>query len=191
MGLRKVLIYAGIWSSILTGFYLGFWRPRIEGLNKQQSQIVTKQNVINQLKHDIEVYPKTITAEVLTEVEANLEHLFAKIPVEEELPVILKQIRQSSKHRGLKITEIVRNTSFEGQASSQESSISKVAYQVSVEGNARKVIQFLYELESGTRLMTAENVTLRRIDEGKHSIRANFTLNIFYSDLENVGQIRS
>ncbi|MCZ6676880.1 MAG: type 4a pilus biogenesis protein PilO [Candidatus Poribacteria bacterium] len=189
MGLKKVLIYTGIWAAIMIGFYVGFWRPRITNLKKTQNHVMMQQAVINQLKRDIESYPKTITAEALKEVEENLGLLFARIPAKEAIPEILKQIRQYSvKSKGLTVTGI---TSVKGSVRSkepQDSSIPKVTYQIRAEGNTRDIIQFLYELESGIRLISIRDLKLRRIDAGKHTVSAELTLNIFYSTPENVGQ---
>lgn len=186
MGYKKVLTYAGIWSVILIGFYLGFWRPRIEQLKKSRTQVIMQQTVINQLRKDIESYPKTITAEALRDVEKKLEELFARIPAKEELPEILDQIRLSgSKSKNFEITGIL-NATPEQKPDPQKSTIPKMTYQMTVEGDARDILRFMYELENGVRLISIEDFALHRINEEKRSIRANLTFDIFYAEPGNL-----
>jgi len=180
-GLRRVLLYAGVWGVLLSGFYFGFWRPRLERLKQLQGQMVTQQSVINQLKRDVETYPKTITAETLGAVEEDLEKLIARIPAKEELPAVLKQIRQTAQHSGLEIIAIT-SVSQQQKRENQTLTIPSLTYQVTAEGDARNVLELFHSLEGGVRLVAVEEFSLRRINEDEHSVRADFAIKIFHSD---------
>ncbi|MCH8292460.1 type 4a pilus biogenesis protein PilO [Candidatus Poribacteria bacterium] len=193
-GLKKVLIWSGAWGIIFIGFYLFFWRPHIVSLKEFQSQVERNQKQAYQLGKDIEAYPKTITEENLQKVEENLRYVFTKIPTKEEIPAILNQIRAySSQNADLDITRISNVTQVQRRANPTadlDNFTPKMTYQITADGNSPDIIRFLYELESGERLITIESFALHR-SSGNHTDSENsrrvsmeVTLNIFYSDLE-------
>ncbi len=65
----------------------------------------------------------------------------------------------------------------------------KMTYQITASGNSPDIIRFLYELESGERLITIESFALHRSSgdhtdsENSQRVKMVATLNIFYSDL--------
>ena len=187
-GLRKVLIYLGVWSIILLGFYFLFWRPSFKELNTMQGEINQRQGLLDQLYKDIKAYPRTITDEALEKVEGNLRQVFTKIPAKEEIPAILDQIRAySTQKANLEITAIV-NVLEEKRGggtpeATQEYSIPKTTYRIIAKGNAPDILRFFYELESGARLIAIEDVTIRRSNEETHTVNMEARLNIFYSNL--------
>ena len=188
MGKKKVLAYAGVWGIVMIGFYLGFWRPRIINLNTAQSEMATQEAVIKQLRKDIETYPKTITAKILKEVEGDLDQLFARIPAKEELPAMLNQVRDYSV-KGAKLKVIsINSVALKPGREPQHKAIPSLAYQITVEGNTRDVIRFMYELENGVRLIAVDNFMIRRIKESPYSVRADFTIKIFHSNRNDLEQ---
>lgn len=190
MSLRKILTYVGVWSLIFIGFYIAFWRPRIQRLTKLQNQMVLQQTAIDQLKRDIATYPQTITAENLKKVEESLQQLFANIPTKEEISEILQKIQAygTQNNRRLNITGLTYVAHEQGKETpgeAQGDSIAKATYRIQIGGSARDILEFLYDLESGARLITIEDFSLRRSSgEDTHSVNADATINIFYSGLE-------
>ena len=190
MSLRKILTYVGFWSIIFIGFYVAFWRPRIQRLTKLQNQMALQQTAIDQLQRDIATYPQTITAENLKKVEENLQQLFGYIPTKEEISEILRKIQAygTQNNRRLNITGMTNVADEQRNAppgEAQGDSIAKATYRIQIDGSARDILEFLYDLESGTRLITVENFNLRRSSgEDTHSVNADVTINIFYSSLE-------
>ena len=80
-GIGKTIAFALFWGLALIILYLLFWRPGINSLKKAQEDITLKQNVLTQIKRDVEAWPKTLTAEKLKKAEEELEVLLAQIPL--------------------------------------------------------------------------------------------------------------
>ena len=187
-GLKTVLIYLGFWGVVLVGFYFLFWSPRIGELKTLQSQIEKQQFDLDRLRRDLEAYPKTITEEALQKVEENLRRVFTKIPTEEEIPAILKQIREhSAREKNLEIiaiANILEDKQVRGTPeATEEYSMPKTTYRIIAEGNAPDILRFFYQLESGARLIAIEDLTTRRSNEETHTVKMEARLNIFYSNL--------
>ena len=196
MKFRRFLFYAGVWGVIFIGFYFGFWHPSIGRLKKIQNQSIMHQRVIGQLTRDIETYPDTITAENLDNVEDNLRQLLARIPAKEEVHTILKQIQAYGTQTALDITRVAHVPQEETEETSvvtQTFSIPKMRYEIRAAGSARNVMRFLHKLENGVWLIAIEAFIIYRLSEDPfalnpsssedtHSVNANITLNIFYTN---------
>jgi Tfp pilus assembly protein PilO len=150
------------------------------------------QKVLNQIKKDVETWPKTITAEKLKEAEEELQALFAKIPPEEDIPGILEYIRKyGATEAHLNIVGITNITESETkqkpEVEKEESTYAKVTYKLTADGSFLDVIRFLRGLEAAERLIAIEDLNIKRGSEEKESsVNAEVTLSLFYSKPESV-----
>jgi len=190
-GLRKLIVFVASWGLVFIAFYFFLWNPSVSSLKKTRKEISFKRKVLAQIKKDVETWPKTVTAEKLKKAEEDLQKLFAKIPPEEDIPGILKHIQYSAATAHLNVMEIAsltrEKTKQEPYREGKEptgQSYAKVTYKLTANGDFLDVIRFLRGLEKAERLIIIEDLDLERESGEKGSVRAEVTVNLFYTKAE-------
>lgn len=187
---KKLLIVVSIFLIVFAAFFFFFWRTQSNNVAKYRSDLNEKQKELTQLERDAEDWPDSITREKLSRYEEELKQLWALIPSEEEVSMLLKEIETHAKSSDMEILSLSREVtsrssrpiSATGTEAAKPPRYVRASYKITLGGNYFGLIRFLRKLEDSTRLVT---VSSTRVDTGtlKHLVNAEIQFNIFYSKM--------
>ncbi len=187
---KKLLVVVSIFLIVFAAFFFLFWRTQSNNVAKYRNELSEKQKELAQLERDAEDWPDSITREKLWRYEEELKQLWALIPSEEEVAMLLKEIETHAIASDMEIISLSREanprgarpkaTLATGTEAAKPPRYAKASYRISLGGNYFGLISFLRKLEDSTRLVT---VSSTKINTGslEHIVNAEVQFNIFYS----------
>ncbi len=189
---KKLLIVVSVFLIVFAAFFFLFWQPKSNEVATYRSELSKKQTELVQLERDAEDWPDSITREKLSRYEEELTQLWALIPSEEEVSMLLKEIETHARASDMEILslsrELTSRSSRPAAASATGTEVAKppryvrASYKITLGGNYFGLIRFLRKLEDSNRLVTVSNTKVST-GTAEHLVNAEIQFNIFYSKL--------
>ena len=190
---KKLLIVVSAFLIVFAAFFFLFWRTQSNNVAKYRNELSEKQKELAQLERDAEDWPDSITREKLSRYEAELSQLWALIPSEEEVSMLLKEVETHAIGSDMEIMSLSRELASRsttrpatgaatGTQAVKPPRYVKASYKITLGGDYFGLITFLRKLEDSTRLVT---VSSTRVETGtlEHIVKAEVQFNIFYSKM--------
>ena len=180
--IKKLLaVVAGLLFVFAIFFFL-LWRPKYSDLGKYQEELSKKEAELIRLERDAADWPDTITQEMLSRYEMELERIWELIPTKEEIAILLEEIQTHARASELEIISLSRIPKTRTVAPEAKKGIKyiRVPYKIALGGSYFGLVRFMRKLEDSRRLVSITDIKVNSV-KLKHYAEAEILFNIFYS----------
>lgn len=175
---RETLIAAGVGALAVLLMLVGLIRPKASAVTAKQKEV--EQAVGQQRTLELRLQQLQAAAKDAPKDRKKLAALRSKVPPTADLPGLIRLLNKAADQSDVSFMTIAP-----GQpAPSTDGQISVIPIQITVSGQFFSVDQYLYELETLSRLSSVQSVNVTGgTDQTSSTLSANITANFFTTDL--------
>lgn len=170
-GIREMIFLAVLLAMPISSYWFVF-KPQNAEIAQAKKEIEHKEQMLEKLA---EATRQTADLErANNEIEASINMIENRLPSQQEVDVILRQVSELATSKGLSIPQIRAQELIRGTRSSER------PLEMTIEGNFKRFYAFLLELEKLERITRMPDLQLKQAREQDGWMAAKFTLSIYF-----------
>jgi len=167
-------VMTAVMAGVGAGFYLLGYRPATQKLDVRQAEYRTKHEQLQSAEARARMLP-AVDSEV-EQLKQRLERFDKKLPRQQDLPQVIKDITQVSQQEALK------KLTVQPAPPRRSELFSELPITLNFEGDFVNTFAFLRKMEQMQRLTRVRSLTVRHKDMALGQVEVQVGMNIYFSE---------